>query len=1174
MRHKLSLQDGWFVSVFPEDAAFAATHATWEASDLTAGDDPENHPQAISLPGSPALGKRPLTVSGSAGEPPGAKPLPDGMTLITRNAAGERLPNPFLSYARQIDIPADWAEQTIFLHLDQVRYHVTVQLDGEVIAHYLGGLEPHRIDVTDHLKPGRKSLLSITVGDSGTSGHRRFDAYNYTGTRLPSCAEISDNLVHPVNYGGANRGVGKVSLEAVPKVRVAWVMANPKVSLGLLRYTVVLANETNRAARVKLRSDAVGARCLVAETVTIPANSERSLTWDIPWPDAILWDTDNPHLYDLLTTLHRGATALDVHTETFGFREFTIDGDSFYLNGKKIHLFNQSGHSSPDEDMLLSLADKEAMLRAWKEQGNVNHIRLHAKPQDRGWVEAADRVGMLITTETALWTTNYYSFDWVGSEEACYENVRQHFLEALVRRDRNSPSVILWSLSNEMSPITPFDLEIPKMAAMTRCFERILAEARAEDDSRVIQMSSAMDFVGRLAVYNLHYPKNWQAFPDYPHTAYWLDGSFLFPWYGPRRQEMPSWSWRHDKPLLFGEFTCVFGATPDCQAAIVGDVAFACADGGTALVNEKLWPMEMNAYRRQDVSGFCAWACMYFHDLPGTLKRLQEPHVQAHTYALRPLAVLDHGYRTRWFGGDEIAMPLSLHNDTRHDRELSLRCEVLDEERRVLWSQEWPAARYAPAESRAFASRYCAPRIDTPATLTWRATLRSGVEIVDRWEKSLELTPRQSGPSLPADTAFYDPDGALAERFAARGIVGGRFLAELDDASLAGCRSLWLHVGFGKLSLYAWRQQRDRLTRFVAEGGCLLLDDAPPAFWEDLPIALANGQGYAADERLEITYAYVAAPLHPAMAGLGDEDFRLWGEDYYVARRCLEVPQEGNAVPLLVAGTDRRGLTSSPLLELAHGRGSFVVSTLQLMPKLLDEPKAAGLVARLAAYRPVREARQVAVQVSRDSLRMLREVGYAGPNAMPVDGADTVIADGACVEGAGLAALVEQAKGGATVYLHDLGEARTRELLSLAGLPGEMCGGKAGRREYDTFRHTDPLADGMTDNYLYWIVGKAKLAAWTPAQLHPEPASALIVEPGDGRCLTRRGAVVVYDLGRGRLVIDNLRWQLPDFDEPERPRRYVMTLMTNLGLPLAQGAAKRLSEEFETEAERRERGHF
>ena len=58
-------------------------------------------------------------------------------------------------------------------------------------------------------------------------------------------------------------------------------------------------------------------------------------------------------------------------------------------------------------------------------------------------------------------------------------------------------------------------------------------------------------------------------------------------------------------------------------------------------------------------------------------------------------------------------------------------------------------------------------------------------------------------------------------------------------------------------------------------------------------------------DRLEITYAYPAAPHHPLLQGLSAADFSLWGEDYYLARRCFEVPQEGNAIPLLVAGTDR-----------------------------------------------------------------------------------------------------------------------------------------------------------------------------------------------------------------------------------------------------------------------------
>ena len=149
-------------------------------------------------------------------------------------------------------------------------------------------------------------------------------------------------------------------------------------------------------------------------------------------------------------------------------------------------------------------------------------------------------------------------------------------------------------------------------------------------------------------------------------------------------------------------------------------------------------------------------------------------------------------------------------------------------------------------------------------------------------------------------------------------------------------------------------------------------------------------------------------------------------------------------------------------------------------------------------------------------------------------------------------------------------------MLAAMNLPGSVEPGDAERFEFDTIRHNHPLADGMTNNSLYWIVDKALVPPWTPAPLHPRPASALIkLDPSD-QCaqITRRGAVTIYAVGGGTLVIDNLQWQLPDFDEPERPRRYLTCLLTNLGVPLRHAGQERTGEDYETAEERRERGHF
>lgn len=1170
MRSELEIADHWWISPSRQDALHAAYNNGFDAARLEYADEPENHPQCVALKD---VFSRSATLCGRRPHPANAV---DG---------GDRAPVPtqLLTYARRIDIPEDWRGQRVFLNLDNTRYDVTVELDETTICHYVGGLEPHRIDVTDRIQPGATALLCITVGDSGVSAKRPFDTYNYTGTRLPTCEEITDNLVHPVQYGGANKGVQSVVLECVPAVRTEYVFADPKVAAGRLDHTVCIVNDSAAPRTVRVTSEAVGARTLVRQTLTLQPQARETIRQSVDWPDAVLWDLDNPHMYELQTTLEDdGGELLDSHRDSFGFREFTINGHNYYLNGKKIHLHGQSGHTSADTDWM-TLEQKIEYLKMWKERGNITHFRLHAKPQHKEWVLAADRVGLLVTTETALWTTNFASFDWVGSEEECYRNVRNHFFEALVRRDRNNPSVIVWSLSNEMSPITNFDLDNPKMAAMTRVLERIVDEARVEDSSRIIQMSSAMDFLGKLRMYNLHYPKNWQAFPDYPHTAYWLDGSFLFPWYGPRRQELPSWGWRKDKPLYFGEFTCVHGATPDNQASIVGDVAFERSDFGTPPVNEKLWPMEINAYRRLDVSGFCAWAAM-FHEPRDADALFARPEIVAHNHALRPLAVIDHSYRTEYFAGDEIAIPLSIHNDTRRDVTLECRTEIRDGDA-VLWSETMPAAVYGPAENKAFTSRFRAPCPEQTRHLVLTATLTGEGQTLDHWEKQLTVQPLDAQIELEPVHGVFDPDGMLSEPLGRRGIRNFRRLTSVADlrTALPDLESLWIPFDNGGMRAGEALELLGDLETFARNGGVVILDRPPDSVLPHLHVPLRNGQGFAAGNRLEITYAFNIAPHHPVMtaADAGNE-VSLWGEDLYVARRTFETPQQGNAVPLLVAGTDRNGLTTAPLLELPTERGSIVVSSLEILPTLAETTEAAEFLVALMTYRPRHAARRIAVHAGEDSWRVFREVGLQEADVTEsVAGAlaaDLAIVDGDMLGEKDYGAIASALDQGKTVYLHALSEEQTRGLLDALELPGDVrCGATEGA-ENDTFIHEHSLADGMTNNYLYWIVGKDRVAPWTRAPLHPEPATALIRLRNESEnaavSITRRGAVTVYAAGRGTLVVDNLRWHDPGFDEPERPRRYVMALLTNLGVPLGKGAAKRMGEDFETEAERRERGHF
>ena len=308
----------------------------------------ENYPLKTNLPAPQRYGRRD---AGSPNDAPG------------KGGGGRRVASRFVTYARVLPVPAAWAGHTVFLDLNNARYYAKVQIDGQPVAQFTGGLEPHRIDITPYLTPGKSAMLCVTVGDKGIAAIKPFDpASNRNGA--------NDNLTFAPNIWYANvRDLNEASVDAVPNVHTDYVFANPKVSLGKLFYTVMLVNDSHTDWKGHVQSEAVGAKRLVDEEVVVPANSTKKIYHEIPWADAIPWDLDTPHLYDLKTTLTARGKLVDVQTDYFGFREFAIRGADFYLNGKKIHLLGQSGHVHPAQDQM----SLEAKIRFLRGQGDRPH---------------------------------------------------------------------------------------------------------------------------------------------------------------------------------------------------------------------------------------------------------------------------------------------------------------------------------------------------------------------------------------------------------------------------------------------------------------------------------------------------------------------------------------------------------------------------------------------------------------------------------------------------------------------------------------------------------------------------------------------------------------------------------------------------------------------------------
>jgi hypothetical protein len=191
---------------------------------------------------------------------------------------------------------------------------------------------------------------------------------------------------------------------------------------------------------------------------------------------------------------------------------------------------------------------------------------------------------------------------------------------------------------------------------------------------------------------------------------------------------------------------------------------------------------------------------------------------------------------------------------------------------------------------------------------------------------------------------------------------------------------------------------------------------------------------------------------------------------------------------------------------------------------------------------------------------------------------DIALLDGAKLDEEILRKAVARAGNGGTAYLHALSAQQVELVLEELSLDAGEIRVVSYPQDgtFCTVRHTDELTDGISNNNLYWTVGSAETALWTRTPVDPEAATC-VIEAGSGngiRPLTDPCAAFRVDLGEGTLVVDNMQWQRASLEEPQRARRYLSRLLTNLGVALGAAGERTYSADEESAEERRERGKF
>lgn len=325
----------------------------------------------------------------------------------------------------------------VLLDFEGIVYTADVYLNGERIGGTDYGYVDFEIDITDHLAYGEDNLIEV-VADTRQPENSRW----YTG-------------------GGLIRNV---SIITTP--RDLFFNRHPLyITTRDNRYVSISAEFTNyakgRSTRVALQiADAEG-NTVFSDTMTVrhhrvTRHQEARLSTDIDIPGARIWDIDTPYLYTVTVRLLRDDdTIADEVTEAFGFRTIEFGPDfGFKLNGRKVLLKGCAGHHTLGA--LGAAAYPKAIekrIRLLKQFG-VNHIRTSHNPYSREFIRLCDKYGILVVDELYdRWTRQH------TGGKAPFEQHWQEEVPEWVKRDRNSPSVILWSLGNELQqdPNMPFN---------------------------------------------------------------------------------------------------------------------------------------------------------------------------------------------------------------------------------------------------------------------------------------------------------------------------------------------------------------------------------------------------------------------------------------------------------------------------------------------------------------------------------------------------------------------------------------------------------------------------------------------------------------------------------------------------------------------------------------------
>lgn len=339
--------------------------------------------------------------------------------------------NPTGVYERAVDVPAEWAGRRIVLQVGAAESVLLVHVDGRPVGISKDSHLAAEFDLTGLVRPGSPATVRLTVVKWSDASH----------------IEDQDQWWH----GGITRSV---LLYATDPLYLADVTVRARYS-GELRVDCLVRDADGVLPEGWYVTGELDGRLLTQDAEFDRANAEDARVSDFLGearlltvvPEVRTWNAETPELYDLTVRLHRAdGTVTDTSCHRVGFRDVTIAGRDLLVNGERVFVRGVNRHDfHPLTGRTVSYEDMRADLVLLKRFG-FNAIRTAHYPNDPTLYDLADELGFYVVDEADIESHDHAH---EIADDPRYLNAFVDRVSRMVLRDKNHPSVIIWSLGNE-----------------------------------------------------------------------------------------------------------------------------------------------------------------------------------------------------------------------------------------------------------------------------------------------------------------------------------------------------------------------------------------------------------------------------------------------------------------------------------------------------------------------------------------------------------------------------------------------------------------------------------------------------------------------------------------------------------------------------------------------------